>query len=564
MSVETKNVGSYEELYKILPELRYIKSTMTLNRSMYKYSSDNNNAVSSSFPNNQIIKFTIPASMNSLYNISEFFIDISGMLKLLNNGVEIAKSADAGIGDEDNQIIKVGENWIFNSIQKVQLFIGQALVYEINQPMALSKYIKMHFKDDRDIKNHNEAEFGYYSLQKPHKIAPFYDTNDNFYTHDYASELFCFNDDYFTLNQIMDGNDYTSEVQFSYILRLIDIFPQLEMGLKPIFGQQIEVVFTTENQGYTNINVMEMGNGTAKFDSVEIKRFEAFNLYAISYLLNVDMIDKLKSVYSKPVVEVIDDISYFNNSMQMLTKGSTLQLKCPLNLKFSTDFISLQIPNGTNNNFVLKESLYQATVEDMNYLMHNNNDLRFCNISLLEIYADSQLIYSKNYATQQIDVSANSLSPDLKAIAYSKVNGNDVYNDIYNFNDAYHLYKECRYCCGKTEEGAISFNDFLSSAFCFDIPVSAFTKLASTSQVQINITFGAGWETLTGIAGDIQMPSVSISNPKTRLDQLRVIIKNKKVLQFNGFNNCSVLDIVQNFDNDIYIQDNQDENAVKN
>lgn len=564
MTVEERNVGDYEQLYQIVPEARYIKSAMTLNKTYYRYSSDQNNAVGTEFPNNQIVKFTIPCSDNTLINLGECYFDISGVLKLTNNGADVAPSSDLGVFNQyENvkQCAKVGENWLFNCINKINLYIGGALVYSISTPMSLSKFIKMHYKNDHDVKNGEETLHGYMSLTKPAVIPPFYiGLNPTFIK---TSELFGFQNETYTLTQQFDGTNYGPLIDFTYMLKLSDILPGCET-LKPIFGQSIVLELMMEAEGYNNINIIG-SNAAPVCNTIKIHKFDQFNFMAVTYLLNVDMKEKLKQIYSKPIMQVIDDVGYYNLSLTGMNENQQLNLKCPLNLKFESDFVSLQLPQFTANTGDLKENFVGMGVEQANFTLHNNNDLRFMNIQNIEIYADSQLIYAKNYATKKIKPTLKT-NPDLYAVSTTATDKTDVntytHVDTYSYNDAYHLYKECRYCCGRTEEGAVSYNDFLSTCFCLDIPMAAFTHISTQAQLQINITFGSGISKQTG-GTVLAINSVSMDKNATIIDQLRVIQKSKIALVFKGMDSCEVKTIEHSFDNEIYISDESKGNEVK-
>lgn len=558
-TIEYKDIGDTDELLKILPEIKNIRSQMTTSRGCYKYSSDNNNAANTQFPNNQTIKFTIPASKATLLNLAECYFDISGQMTAYtqaNNSVAF----DADWMDKfttKKLRMKVGENWIWNSFQKINLYIGGALVYSVSTPMALSKFIKNHYQNDLDIKNDNEVIYGYHpSLARdPASPAP-YPTVGKTALED-LSELTTFTSDYgyFTIAD--------NKLDFMYQLRLIDILPMVET-IKPIYGQDVVIEIITESAGYTNIsfiapNDLDGANDVAKQTTrdgmackMNINQFKNFNLMAITYTVNQKMADKLSKFYSQPVIEIIDDIQYFNNSMQKLVSGNTLQFKCPLNLKFESDFISIHVPQATGNNSYLNEFISNAN--DLNLINHCVNDLRFINIQNIEIYADGELLYSRMYGSASI-ASANSSNVNIKLIGRS----NGTQKDIYNYTDAYHLYKECRYCCGRTESGAVSFNDFLTTGFCIDVPTSAFTKLSTNSNIQVNITFGPGVE--SNMSGAMNQYSRSMN---IQLNQIRVVQKSRKALVFKAFNSCEVKPIEFSFMNDVsLIEDKSDANAVQ-
>ena len=578
MTVEERNVGNYEELFHIVPEARYIKSAMTLNKTFYRYSSDNNNLCGTEFPNNLMAKFTIPCSDNTLVNLSECYFDISGILKLYKGGTPMTADANGSVFNQYKsvkQCAKVGENWIFNCINKINLYIGGALVYSISTPMSLSKFIKMHYKNDHSVKNGEETLHGYMALTKPAVIEPFItvqtitsDEHDNSvicYSGIKGSELFSFQNETYTFTQEYKESKYGPNIDFTYMLKLSDILPGVET-LKPIFGQSIVLELLMESDGYNNINIIGC-SADPLCDSIKINKFDQFNFMAVTYLLNVDMKEKLKQIYSKQQIEIIDDISYYNLSLTGIASGQQLNVKCPLNLKFESDFVSLQFPQFTSNIGDLQENFNGLKVEMGNFCLHNNNDLRFMNVQQVEIYADSQLIYSKNYATKSINATDDFTNPDLLAVSRKVTDktANPIQIEgvlTYSFNDAYHLYKECRYCCGRTEEGSVSYNDFLSTCFSLDIPMSAFTHISTQAQLQINLTFGKGMEKSAG-EKEVLINSSSLSKNQVMLDQLRVIQKSKVALVFKGIDSCEVKTIEHSFDNEIYISDESKGNEVK-
>ena len=312
--------------------------------------------------------------------------------------------------------------------------------------------------------------------------------------------------------------------------------------MKPIFGQSVQITLSFESDGFNGIAV----DKNAAYDAFLIQYFTQFNFNSITYNLNVDMQAKLSQIYSKPILEVIDDIKTWDGPMQQAKANSTIQLKVPMDVSFETDMVAIIIPQSVSDTLQLKQTFETAYA---NTTRHTIMDYRFVNYTRLDVYADSDLIYTHNYADTKVYKNSSIV---IDAIASTRTALNTYAPiDINNFVPAYHLYKECRWCCGSDEEGAFPLNEFLTTGFMICIPMSAFSRISTSAQLQINLTFGEGVN-----EGQANYPSMIqiVKDSAELLNNVRVIIKSKKGLLFNGINSCKLKQITQSFDQEIEIE----------
>lgn len=325
-----------------------------------------------------------------------------------------------------------------------------------------------------------------------------------------------------------------NKIAFQQYLKLSDLFPCESM--KPIFGQSVVLTLNFESTGYNGIAV----DTTDDYNNFRIEYFTQYNFNTITYNLNVDMVNKLNQIYSKPVLEIIDDITVWDGSLMKTTSNGTIQLKVPISVNFETDMCCIILPQSASNILQLKQKFNETYA---NTTCHTIMDYRFINIQRIDVYADSDLIYTHNYADTKV-YPGNLINNiiNIKDIAHL---------DINNFIPAYHLYKECRWCCGSDEKGAIPYNDFLTCGFMICVPMSAFSRISTSAQLQINITMGQGVD--AGTANHPTMMSTSYSDA-TPLDNIRVITKAKKGIVFEQLDKCSLKTITQSFDQEINVE----------
>lgn len=340
--------------------------------------------------------------------------------------------------------------------------------------------------------------------------------------------------------QIVDydlgGGDHDYKLHFQQYLKLSDLFPCESM--KPIFGQSVVLTLNFESDGYNGIAIDSIAG---VYNNLRITRFTQFNFNTITYNLNVDMVNKLNQIYSKPVLEIIDDITVWDGSLLKTRANSSLQLKVPISINFETDMCCLILPQSSSNTQQLKQ---EFNLKYANTTCHTIMDYRFINYQRIDVYADSDLIYTHNYADAKVNPGGiiNNIVNLTSAGGHQSIN---------NFIPAYHLYKECRWCCGSDERGAIPYDDFLSTGFMICIPMSAFSRISTSAQLQINITMGDGVE--DGVINAPSMISLSYTDA-TSLDIIRVITKAKKGIVFEGLDKCSLKTITQSFDQEINVE----------
>lgn len=632
MTIESRNVPSASEILEYVPSSTYIKNQVSSNRRITQLSPDTNNLKGKLVPNT-VAKFTIPASKNTLTNLSETWFSINGTIQPFLGAVPSASNSTFGR-------IKAGPLWFLPMIQKATLTVGGCSVYDILQPFRLSKFKEMMYYDYNDKINDTleyqnippfskklgieippytkaftgAAKTDYEALETwCNATAKFFGfsalvqtfTNPNATQGEYA--LFCteFNtkiiDAYNTLfgthisktsltsanpvtaddgNALIDyfnkkviemtnGNfincelvqdsplNYLSTFQkvkqdydathtnldtlkFQQHLKLSDLFP-IE-SWKPIFNQSIEITLNMESSGFIDIQV----DKNAAVDNLQITNFDYFVFNNVAYNCNVDMINKLNQIYSKPVLEVIDDLTVWDGPMHQTGAGGTLPLNVPVGTLWECDFIGICIPQSVSNSYQMKQEFnYQYA----NTTMHNLSDYRFINIQRIEITLDNEVVYFHNYADMAVKQTGNVLP--LIGLSYDGATA--INPDLGNFVPAYQMMKECRWACGRDEKGCIPYNDFLSSGFILCFPMSAFSRITTNSNINVSITFGPGVFAGTGNSTNPAMTQTTKTDIKV-LDNIRVITKGKRALMFVEADRCQIYNIQESFDQSINVE----------
>ena len=107
------------------------------------------------------------------------------------------------------------------------------------------------------------------------------------------------------------------------------------------------------------------------------------------------------------------------------------------------------------------------------------------------------------------------------------------------------------------------------SGFGIAIPVRAFSRLTTGSNLRISINFGPGTRDSPGAKDSNNIAEVGINFSPTgsvvpttagtvptgkSLKNLLIIQKSSKALVFNGFNNCSIKTIAQSFEQDLIVE----------
>lgn len=633
--IDIKNVPSnYEELLEYIPRGQYIKNAVTQNRRITKLNSEQAFAGMNFQPNLEAV-FRIAPSNTTLLNLSECYFSITGYLAR-----EIVNGEECRLPQ-----LKCGALWILRALNKLTLEIGGVAVHTIMGPAQISKIIELM------TTNYNDKEKGilendgfcagvdkdnfFNTCNKWNDIGGNLDGvdlkaakcttykqpigNNAANTIDLSykppkkinnSIVFCGTSDTAqpsivkTQNKIRVDTDKYWIWKFKQNLYLKDIFPIESM--KPVFSQGCTIRLQWDSDGYTNI--IDSFGGHPK-----IFNFEQFYLNVYQYNINVEMVQKLNQIYSKPVVEIIDAYDKQVQSIPSIESNNELQIFIPLALNFECDYICLYVPNTISNNacnnLVLGKcgnakppaNLTTATAAQgtggimnipilKNFTEHCPADHRFVNINRISCEADGEILYQRTFNENSYPANAAfSLNDSPYQVLVNNMNlvpgdsFNYPNNTTVEFNDytnAYELYKQCRAYYGLTEESAMPFNEWLYSGFCICIPASCFTRLTTGSQICITINFGEGVTNSSEYlnAKEITINAANSSNKiglnerivattngdgtdnkgtiRTEiLKQIIVFQKYKKALVYNGFNNCSIKTISQSFEQEIQIDE---------
>lgn len=645
MSINIRNVPNYEELLEYVPKSNYMRNAVTSNRRITKLNSEQPLGGMAFQPNLEAV-FRIAPSTSTLLNLPECYFSITGhMMRQIMNGETMVPA------------LKCGPLYLLKCINKITLQIGGCAVHTITTPALLAKLYESlainHndkergalYEDGFYAKDSIDHYFGFAADYNNGKQEYFIDTqNDDktvfpysYYNGDmsvttktadnspiktgrvaFKAPLPPFNHiafeglvnyanptipDTFPTDLDIRGESKAWSWMFKQNLKLKDIFP-IEK-LKPIYGQEVSVRISFESKPFMGIIDSYGGSPLAYF-------FQQFYLNVYQYNINVEMINKLNQIYSKPVVEIIEACDKQLQSIPSISANNEVQIFIPLQMQFETDYIAIYMPHNISNNandgLILGRAGAKVLPVDgtainfatdglggimnykgwKNFTEHTPMDHRFMNINKLEICCDGEIIYQRNfyenpytakmpmpYRNTAFSSLVTNLNPTTDANSHALTGVTTI--PLNDYTNAYELYKECRCYWDVTEESAMPFNEWLYSGFAIIIPSSPFSRLTTGSNLTISINFGQGMTNTPSISQLAPIPSpgqpsanqpicinerisqVTSTQIKTEvLNQICVVQRYKKALVFNGFNNCSIRTITQSFEQDIEVTESND------
>lgn len=647
MSIQIRDIPNYDELLEYVPKSNYMRNAVTQNRRITKLNSEQPLG-GMPFQSNLEAVFRIAPSTSTLLNLPECYFSITGhMMRQAIDGETMVPS------------LKIGPLYLLKCINKITLQIGGCAVHTITTPALLAKLY-----EELAI-NHNDKERG--ALYEDGFYAK--DSIDHYFG--FSSEIDSEQQQYYIDSQTTDsivlpGSYYNGDLtvatnttaspptskQIGYVpfrapvppfnhitfeglvnyaspqvpnsfpeeldirggtnawswmfkqnLKLKDIFP-IEK-LKPIFGQEVSVRIQFDSKGFTGILDSYGGSPLVYF-------FQQFYLNVYQYNINVEMINKLNQIYSKPVVEIIDSCDKQLQSIASISTNNEVQIFIPLQMQFETDYIAIYMPHNISNNandgLILGKAAATVLPTDgtvilatdglggimnykgwKNFIEHTPMDHRFMNINRIQVECDGEILYQRTF--NENPYKANMPMPYRNTAFSSLVTNLNPTTDITSFaltgvttiplNDytnAYELYKECRCYWDVTEESAMPFQEWLYSGFAIIIPSSPFSRLTTGSNLTISINFGEGMTNTPTLQALSTVPASTDPNGGSQaiginerisqttatkiktevLNQICVVQKYKKALVFNGFNNCSIRTITQSFEQDIEVTESND------
>lgn len=628
MSINIRDVPNYEELLEYVPRSQYTRNAITQNRRITKLNSEQALAGMNFQPNLEAV-FRVAPSTSTLLNLAECYFSITGHMMRPVNAFEHAIPS-----------LKCGALWLLKCINKIVLEVGGCAIHSITTPALLAKLyeeLAVNYNDkesgslteDGFCKGVDRSDFFGLSIANDSAVQQYLINGAN------ATEDFYINDPYYNKNFIYVTGAATSNVStatagatarlpvsdfehfafegvvnyqnptipnkdsfveinvteanqawswmFKVNLKLKDIFP-IEK-LKPIFGQSVLVRIQFDSKGFTGI--LDSFGG-----SPIVWNWQQFYLNVYQYNINVEMINKLNQIYSKPVVEIIDAVDKQLQSIPSITTNNEVQIFIPLQMQFETDYVAIYMPHNISNN--ANDGLIMGVCGnnlDSNYLggimnykywknftEHTPMDYRFMNMNRIQVECDGEILYQRTF--NENPYPANMPMPLRNTPYLSLVN--NLYDittiPLNDYTNAYELYKECRCYWDVTEESAMPFNEWLYSGFAIIIPTSCFSRLTTGSQLTISINFGEGltntpaYGTLgnlptegKGIGINERISRVNDTQLQTEvLKQICVVQKYKKALVYNGFNNCTIKTITQSFEQDIEVTESNDVKTTAN
>lgn len=646
MSINVRNIPNYEEIYEYVPRSQYTRNAVTSARRITKLNSEQ--ALTGKFQPNLEAVFRISPSTSTLLNLAECYFSVTGRMYRPCNAEEELIPA-----------LKCGPLWLLRCINKITLEIGGTAVESIQTPALLAKLYEQLAVNYNDKQNGTLIDDGFYpstgennffnsgfhnptmdTLEIGEENAPVYeikfledapnclyeDINGRYKAKGDARNivfagLSTTNNLAVTTTETITGNAEIDTTKswtwmFKQNLKLKDVFTCVEK-LKPVYGQSIVVRIQFDSDGYTSI-IDSFGG------SPLIYNFEQFYLNVYQYNINVDMINKLNQIYSKPMVEIIDCLDKQIQSVSSMGNGNLCQVFIPLSLQFETEFIALALPNcisnNANNGLVLGKAVPDKNIETTgtnasdavpginkftggimqnvtwkNFTEHTPADYKFINIERITIEGDGEILYDRtfkensypsNFPFDLYNSPYQSLITDLNSFTDDAATGYKLthvktapFND---YTNAYELYKQCRCYYDITEESAAPFVEWLYSGFALIIPTSCFSRLTTGTQISIQILFGDGVVTSPTYQNDELLPAfddpalypigmnerisqVTATHFRTEaLKQIMVVQKYRRALVYNGFNSTSLKQITQNFEQDIEVQESNDNTTSAN
>lgn len=641
MSINVRNIPNYEEIYEYVPRSQYTRNAVTSARRITKLNSEQ--ALTGKFQPNLEAVFRISPSTSTLLNLAECYFSATGRMYRPCN-----------VNEKLIPALKCGPLWILRCINKITLEIGGTAVESIQTPALLAKLYEQLAVNYNDKQNGTLIDDGFYPSTGENNFFNSMDHNptnnaqaiaDSTFNQQTFSEFApnCLYTDIHarykakgnaknivfaglsTTNQLnvttketIDGAAGIAATKswtwmFKQNLKLKDVFTCVE-HLKPLYGQSCVVRIQFDSDGYTSI-IDSFGG------SPLIYNFEQFYLNVYQYNINVDMINKLNQIYSKPVVEIIDCMDKQIQSVPSMGNGNLCQIFIPLALQFETEFICIALPNcisnNANNGLVLggavpyktKATTEAAATEGINkfaggimqnvswknFTEHTPADYKFINIERITIEGDGEILYDRtfkensypsNFPFDLYNSPYQSLITDLNSYTESDGTGyklthvkNAPFND---YTNAYELYKQCRCYYDITEDSAAPFVEWLYSGFALIIPTSCFSRLTTGTQISIQILFGDGVVTAPTYQNNKLLPAfndttsypigmnerisqVTATEFRTEaLKQIMVCQKYRRALVYNGFNSTSLKQITQNFEQDIEVQESSDNTTTAN
>lgn len=636
MSINIRSIPNYEEIYEYVPRSQYTRNAVTSARRITKLNSEQ--ALTGKFQPNLEAVFRISPSTSSLLNLAECYFSMTGRMH---------RPVDAP-NEKWIPALKCGPLWLLRCLNKITLEIGGTAVESIQTPALLAKLYEQLAVNYNDKENGTLIDDGFYpstgennffnSLEynptgsaavgtTPYIVPGISENAPNILYTDIGAKYKAKKDARNIVfagvqntadltanktNNIEGAADLTATKSWTWMfkqnLKLKDVFTCVE-HLKPVYGQSIVVRLQFDSDGYTSI--IDSYGG-----SPIIYNFEQFYLNVYQYTINVDMINKLNQIYSKPVVEIIDCMDKQIQSVPSMGADNLCQIFIPLSLQFETEFICLCLPNcisnNANNGLILGKAApakdgstpaankfaggIMQNVTWKNFTEHTPADYKFINIERITIEGDGEILYDRTFKENSYpggfpfslyNSPYQSLVTDLNP-------GEDAANTGYKltkvktaaFNDytnAYELYKQCRCYYDITEESATPFVEWLYSGFALIIPTSCFSRMTSGTQISIQILFGEGVTTaatystlktipnLSGTADPFtigmneRINQVTANQIRTEvLKQIMVVQKYRRALVYNGFNSTSLKQITQNFEQDIEVQESNDNVTTAN
>lgn len=650
MSINIRSIPNYEEIYEYVPRSQYTRNAVTSARRITKLNSEQ--ALTGKFQPNLEAVFRISPSTSSLLNLAECYFSITGRMQ-------------RPVADNESLIpaLKCGPLWILRCLNKITLEIGGTAVESIQTPALLAKLYEQLAVNYNDKENGTLIDDGFYpstsennffnsmdfnptnsvslsntadtnatvpNLGNPDFIeyapnCPYTDIKEKYKAKGKAKNIVFAG--LSTTNNLTVTTNIPSEVSgiantdswtwmFKQNLKLKDVFTCVE-HLKPVYGNSVVIRCQFDSDGYTSI-IDSFGG------SPIIYNFEQFYLNVYQYVINVDMINKLNQIYSKPVVEIIDCMDKQIQSVPSMGNGNLCQIFIPLSLQFETEFIAICLPNcisnNANNGLILGKAVpnrnngagatdpplagvnkqvggIMQNVTWKNFTEHTPADYKFINIERISIEGDGEILYDRTFKENSYPAGFpfslynspyQSLVTDLNMTTDTEANGYKLskvktapFND---YTNAYELYKQCRCYYDITEESATPFVEWLYSGFALIIPTSCFSRLTSGTQISIQILFGPGVATdshypnlsnLPQFAGtqntefeigmNERISQVTATQFRTEvLKQIMVVQKYRRALVYNGFNSTSLKQITQNFEQDIEVNEGNDNVTTAN
>lgn len=358
--IETSEMDRSRELDGIVPESTYYHSTGIIQRHHAKMSPYEANLVGANANDSKGIPYNwqINATPNSVLNLNEMYFEINGELDVVADWTKLKTSTsnnnitEVTVRSED--LLIPSDLWFLSAFQNVQLRIGDAVVYQANNPIVQNVLRKLmfHGKERNDIEGFAGSHaFPVESMDSTTKKIK----HEADVIH---KGLYNFSNGSIEGKELVFTSDKsTQKVKFSVIMRISDLFNTDD--LLPIFNQQVKL--TLQRSAIDDLSIQCAIDGF----SVKLSNISYFQLNIFQYLLDPSNSQALMNIYSQPKTVVFSTTQQVFQTITATSGGNQVTVNSPTGLLFGAKFLMMYLTkSNTNSNVVPK--LYIRSDDNIN------------------------------------------------------------------------------------------------------------------------------------------------------------------------------------------------------